>query len=143
MKFKPWDAVKATRYLDNAGRVIGAAGAILAIVAQIKEEEQQEQHKRELRDARDSVRRAYRETSREIEAEFWVSYEHFSRDFYCGELEAIDETLNGLVGERQTRNEMAGMLKQIASEAQALIRRIQAGAAAQKRKAPSLSGDVS
>lgn len=72
-----------------------------------------------------------------------MSYEHFSRDFYCGELEAIDETLNGLVGERQTRNEMAGKLKQIASEAQALIRRIQAGAAAQKRKAPPLSGDVS
>lgn len=56
VKFKSWDAVKATRYLGNAGRVIGAAGAILAIVAQIKEEEQQEQHKRELRDARDSVR---------------------------------------------------------------------------------------
>ena len=65
------------------------------------------------------------------EAEFWTSYEHFSRDFYDGELEAIDEALNGLVGERQTRNEMTEALNQIVSEAQTLIQRIQAGVVAE------------
>lgn len=105
-----------TRYLGNVGRVIGAVGVILTIATQIKEDEQ-EQHKRKLRDARDSVRRASRETSRQIEAAFWTSYEHFSRDFYDGELEAIDEALNDLVGDRQTRNEMAEALNQIVSEA--------------------------
>ena len=119
-----------TRYLGNAGRVIGAVVVILTIAAQIKEDEQ-EQHKRELPDARDSVRRASRETSRQIEAAFWASYEHFSRDFYDGELEAIDEALNGLVGDRQTRNEMAEALNQIVSEAQTIIQRIQAGAVAE------------
>lgn len=128
--FKPWGAVKAARYLGNAGRVIGVAGAVLAILAKIKEEQQQEEQKQQLRDYRDSVRQAYRETSRRIEAEFWTSYEHFSRDFYSGELAVIDEDLNGLVGDRQARNEMAEALNQIASEAQALIRRIQAGAVA-------------
>lgn len=55
------------------------------------------------------------------------------------ELEGIDEALNGLVGERQTRNEMAEALNQIASEVQALIRRIQAGAVAQIEKGSSAS----
>lgn len=117
--------------LGYAGQVIGAAGAILTIYGQIKEEQQQEEQKRQLRDYRDSVRRACRETSRQIEAEFWTSYEHFSRDFYDGELEAIDEALNGLVGGRQTRNEMAEALNQIVSEVQTLIQRIQAGAVAE------------
>lgn len=124
--FKPWGAVKAARYLGNAGRVVGVAGAILTIYGQIKEEQQQEEQKRKLRDYRDSVRQAYRETSRQIEAEFWTSYEHFSRDFYGSELEAIDEDLNGLVGDRQARNEMAEALNQITSEAQ-----VQAGAVAE------------
>ena len=129
--FKPWGAVKATRYWGNAGRVIGVAGAILAIFAQIKEEQQQGEQKQRLRDYRDSVRREYRDVSQKIEAELGASYEHFSRDFYDGELDAIDEDLNGLVGDRQARNEMAEALNQVASEAQALIRRIQAGAVAE------------
>ena len=77
------------------------------------------------------VRREYRDVSQKIEAEFGASYERFSRDLYDGELDAIDEDLNGLVGDRQGRNDMAEALNQVASEAQALRRRIQAGAVAE------------
>lgn len=119
--FKAWGAVNAARCLGNAGWVIGAAGAVLPIYGQIKEEQQQEEQKQRLRDYRDSVRQTYRETSRQIEAESWTSYEHFSRDFYGGELEAIDGDLNGLVGDRQAYNEMAEASNQVASEAQALM----------------------
>ena len=129
-KFKPWGAVNVARHIGNVGRIIGAVGSILAVLAQLKEEQQQEEQRRQLRDERDSVRRAYRAASREIEAEFWASYEAFSSDFYDGELEALEASLNDLVGQRQARTETAGRLNQVASEAQALIRHIQTTTAA-------------
>ncbi len=55
--------------------------------------------------------------------------EPFSCDFYDGELEAINESLNDLIGQRQARTETADTLNQVAVEAQVLIQRIQAGAA--------------
>ena len=129
-KFKPWGAVNVARHIGNVGRIIGIVGSILAVLAQLKEEQQQEEQRRQLRDERDSVRRAYRAASREIEAEFWASYEAFSSDFYDGELEALEASLNDLVGQRQARTETAGRLNQVASEAQALIRHIQTTTAA-------------
>ena len=81
--------------------------------------------RRQLRDERDSVRCAYREAAREIEAEFWASYEAFSSDFYNGELEALEASLNDLVGQRRARTETADRLSQVASEAQTLIQHIQ------------------
>lgn len=63
----------------------------------------EEEQRRQLRDARDSVRRAYRAASREIEAEFWASYEAFSGDFYDGELEALEASLNDLTGSGSLR----------------------------------------
>ena len=128
-KFKPWGAVNVARYMGIVGRIIGIVGGILTLLAQRKEEQQQEEQRRQLRDARDSVRRAYREASREIEAEFWASYEAFSSDFYDGELEALEVSLNDLVGQRRARTGTAGRLNQVASEAQILIRHIQTAAA--------------
>ncbi len=55
--------------------------------------------------------------------------EPFSCDFYDGELEAINESLNDLIGQRRARTETAGRLNQVASEAQILIRHIQTAAA--------------
>ena len=126
-EFKPWGAVNVARHIGNVGRIIGIVGGILTILAQLKEERQQEEQRRQLRDERDSVRRAYREASREIEAEFWASYEAFSSDFYDGELEALEASLNDLVGQRRARTGTADRLNQVAVKAQVLIQRIQTG----------------
>lgn len=126
-KFKPWGAVNVARHIGNVGRIIGVVGGILTLLAQLKEENQQEEQRRQLRDARDSIRRAYREATREIETEFWASYEAFSSDFYDGELEALEASLNDLVGQRRARTETADRLNQVAVKAQVLIQRIQTG----------------
>ena len=126
-KFKPWGAVNVARHIGNVGRIIGVVGSIFTILAQLKEEKQQEEQRRQLRDARDSVRHAYREAAREIEAEFWASYEAFSNDFYDGELEALEASLDDLVGQRRARTETADRLNQVAVKAQVLIQRIQTG----------------
>ena len=132
-KFKPWGAVNVARHIGNVGRIIGVVGSILTVLAQLKEEQQQEEQRRQLRDERDSVRRAYRAASGEIEAEFWASYEAFSSDFYDGELEALEASLNDLTGQRQARTETADLLHQVASDAQALIRHIQTAPATTDR----------
>lgn len=126
VKFKPWGAVNAARYIGNAGRIIGAIGGVLAVIAQIQEDKQQEKHKRQLQDARDSVRQAYRKAVQVIEADFRTAYEGFFQEFYDGELNAIDALLDDLVGPRHIRTETANLLGQIALEAQSMIQDIQA-----------------
>ena len=128
-KFKPWGAVNVARNIGQVGKILSKAAPFLVIIAEYWDQKKQEEHRRQLRDARDSVRRAYREASREIEAEFWASYEAFSSDFYDGELEALEVSLNDLVGQRRARTGTAGRLNQVASEAQILIRHIQTAAA--------------
>ena len=66
--------------------------------------------KRQLRDARDSIRQGYRNAVREVEGDFWATYEEFSKDFYEGELNAIDELRDDLVGPRRARTEMVDSL---------------------------------
>lgn len=126
VKFKPWGAVNAARYIGNAGRIIGTIGGVLGVIAQIQEDKQQEKHKRQLQDARDSVRQAYRKAVQVIEADFEDAYEGLSQEFYDGELNAIDALLDDLVGPRHTRNEIANLLGQISLEAQTMIQDIQA-----------------
>ena len=126
VKFKPWGAVNAARYIGNAGRIIGAIGGVLVVIAQIQEDKQQEKHKRQLQDARDSVRQAYRKAVQVIEADFRTAYEGFFQEFYDGELNEIDALLDDLVGPRHTRNEIANLLGQISLEAQTMIQDIQA-----------------
>ena len=124
-KFKPWGAVNVARHIGQVGKILSKAAPFLVIIAEYWDQKKQEEHRRQLRDARDSVRRAYREASRKIEAEFWASYEAFSSDFYDGELEALEASLSDLVGQRRVRTETAERLHQVASDAQALIRHIQ------------------
>ena len=126
VKFKPWGAVNAARYIGNAGRIIGAIGGVLVVIAQIQEDKQQKKHKRQLQEARDSVRQDYRKAVQVIEADFWATYDEFSQEFYEGELSAVDTLLNDLVGPRHTRTETANLLGQIALEAQVMIQDIQA-----------------
>lgn len=126
VKFKPWGAVNAARYIGNAGRIIGAIGGVLVVIAQIQEDKQQEKHKRQLQDARDSIRQAYRKSVQVIEADFRAAYEGFFQEFYDGELSAIDALLDDLVGPRHIRSETANLLGQIAQEAQVMIQDIQA-----------------
>ena len=127
-KFKPWSAVNAARNIGRVGKILGKVAPFLVIIAEYWDQKKQEEHRQQLQDARDSVRRAYREVSHEIEVEFWTSYEQFSSDFYDGELEALEVSLNDLVGQRRARTETADKLNQVAVKAQVLIQRVQTGA---------------
>jgi len=125
VKFQPWGAVKVARAIGNVGRVIAAVGGVLAVVAQIVEDKQQDEYRGQLREARDSIRTAYRGSVREIERAFWSRYENFVRDFYQSELDAVDETVRSLVGQRANRSDEAQYFSALSSDATKQIEAIQ------------------
>jgi signal recognition particle receptor subunit beta len=124
VKFKPWGAVKIARTLGNAGRVISAIGGVLGVVAQIVEDHQQNQHRLQLRDARDGLRSAYTDAALAIQAAFWEQFEAFLADFYDSELQAIDDTVEGLVSKRGERKSGAHAFTALHRRATALIQQV-------------------
>jgi hypothetical protein len=123
--FKPWGAVNAARMIGIVGRVVGILGGLLALGAQVAEDKRQEQNRVQLLESRASLRMAYRESVREIEKEFWESYEKFAQDFYGCELEAVDSLLSDLKGQREGRTEAVSLFRSIETELRELIQRMQ------------------
>lgn len=126
VKFKPYGAVKVAAALGNAGRVIGAAGAVLGVVAQIAEDRQQDQYRLQLRNARDGVRSAYRDSACSMEAAFWAQFETFAADFYGSELAAIGDRMTYLIRGGTQRETEANIFEDLGQRATALIERITA-----------------
>jgi hypothetical protein len=124
VKFKPYGAVKVAAALGNAGRVIGAAGAVLGVVAQIADDRQQDQYRLQLRDARDGVRSAYRDSAHSMEAAFWAQFETFAADFYGSEITAIGDRSTDLIRGGAQRKAEADIFEGLGQRATALIERI-------------------
>ena len=127
VKFQPWGAVKVTRYIGNAGRVISAVAGVLAVVAQIAEDYQNEQQRIALREARIGVRDAYRSSAAEVRVAFTDRLEAFNDAFYQTELDAIDGSVRGLLQRRDQRTGEAGVMGELCRRASAQIRRVQTG----------------
>jgi len=121
----PHAAVKVTRAIGNAGRVVSAVGGVLAVVAQVAEDRQQARLRDQLRRARDEVRAAYRDAAREVEDAFWGQLEAFCREFYDSELAAVDDAAADLTGRRRGRGDIAARLEAVAAGASRLISEIQ------------------
>jgi small GTP-binding protein len=126
--FKPWEAVNTARVIGNFGKVIGAVGGVLALCAQVADDKQQEQHCLAVKEKRASLRRAYRESVREIEREFWESFDKFDQEFYVNELESVDSVFCDLKEQQEGRTSAASLFRSIESEIRGLINKIQAEA---------------
>ena len=68
--FKPWEAVKWTRTVANAGRFLSVAGTLLTILSQIKEDADAAKLEQELRESRDAVRAGFGEAAHVVELHF-------------------------------------------------------------------------
>jgi hypothetical protein len=123
--FKPWGAVKVARRIGIAGHIIAGLGGVLGVFAQVSEDKQSDEYRLQLRDARDGIRTAYRESVREVEREFWVRFEDFSKDFYESELASVDDMLAGLVDQRSGRGEAVKDFSSMVSASTQLIENIQ------------------
>jgi len=82
MRFRPWEAVRYAKWVGNAGRVIGVAGAALGLVATYLEEKRERDAEAELKKVRWEVRAHFRNYAVQIEGDGLSSLEIFLVDSY-------------------------------------------------------------
>ena len=68
--FKPWEAVKWTRTVANAGRFLSIAGTLLTILSQIIVDADAARLEQKLRESRDAVRAGFGEAAHVVELHF-------------------------------------------------------------------------
>lgn len=135
-KFKPWGAVKATKFINKLGPVLAVIGAIIEIFITIKEEKEKERYEQELRKARAEVRQNFRQIASEMISDFKNGYidEEGNRyeglnkpifeEFYQQELAEIEKQRNELIkieeSKKEIVEELKNLLKDIKNEISAL-----------------------
>jgi small GTP-binding protein len=127
-KLSPWDAVKWTRYVSTAGKVLSVAGVVVSVVALAIEDHQRAKQERELRSARQALRGGFNEAAGEIEAHYTKTTARVVEGTLDPELEAVDAQLQALRSARETSETLAGTLTDLADQTRTLIREMHAGA---------------
>lgn len=91
--FKPWEAVKWTRAIANAGRVFAVAGTLLTFVLQMKADADAAKLEMELRESRSTVRAGFNEAAEAIEMHFDEATSTYVSQSIGPRLAEIDEQL--------------------------------------------------
>lgn len=120
--FKPWEAVKATRFVANTGRVLTVVGTVLNIFSQIKEDADAEKLEAKLRDSRQKVRASFCEVAHVIEKQFDQATEEYISKSIELRLGEVDEKLEELWDMQQARSDLSVALRQLREDTVALIR---------------------
>lgn len=119
--FKPWEAVKWTRFIANVGRVLAIAGTFLTIVLQIKEDAEAEKMERELREARSAVRSGFNEAAHVIELRFDNATKTYVAETLAPVLREVDEQLEELRHMQQVRGKLFQDIMGLLEETRSLI----------------------
>lgn len=124
-KFKPWEAVKWTKRIGTAGKVLSVAGPVVSIGAQALADMQARKKEKELRELRSSVRSGFNDAADEIEMYFDEQTQTFVAETVESEIEAVDRQLEELRGEREAENELVETVEELLERTRGLIREIQ------------------
>ena len=120
--FKPWEAVKWTRAIANAGRVLAVAGTVLTFVLQIKEDADAAKLEVDLRESRSAVRAGFNEVANVIEMHFGEATGTCVSQTIGQRLAEVDQQLAELRQMRASRGSMFEQLVGLLEETQALIK---------------------
>jgi len=120
--FKPWEAVKWTRIIANAGRVFAVAGTLLTVVLQIKEDADAKKLDTDLRESRSAVRIGFNDAANAIETHFGKVAEDYVSQVIGKRLAEIDRQLAELRNMQQSRDSLYQNLLILLEETQFLIR---------------------
>jgi len=122
--FKPWEAVKWTRHVANAGRVFAVAGTVLTLILQIKEDADAAQLEVDLRDSRSAVRTGFNDATHVIEMHFDKATQSFVSSTISSEIEEVGSQLDELRNLQQTRSNLFQNLLGLLEETRGLITNI-------------------
>ncbi len=119
--FKPWEAVKWTRWIANAGRVLQVAGVVLTIVFQIKEDADADKLELDLRESRTAVRAGFDEAVYEIELHFDKATGTYVDQTIGQRLVEVDKQIKELRALRQSRGSLFQDIVGLLDETRGLI----------------------
>ena len=113
--FKPWEAVKWTRTVANAGRFLSVGGTLLTIAIEIKEGDDAAKLEQDLREGRVAVRAGFDEAAHAVELHFDEATNTYVDQTISEHLEEIDKQLEEFRNMQESRSvlfrELNGLLK--------------------------------
>lgn len=124
--FKPWEAIKITKGINIAGKVLGVVGTILSIGMQAKEDYDAEQRVKEQRDAREQIRAAYNMAAESLESHFETTLKKFLKEKMQPRLNEINENISEIQQLRASKSEKCNNLLALDTECRKLISDIHA-----------------
>ncbi len=119
--FKPWEAVKWTRWIANAGRFLQVAGVFLTIVFQMKEDADAARLESDLRESRTAVRAGFDEVACELELHFDKMTREYIDQTIGQWLAEIDQQIKELSALRQSRGNLFQDIDGLLDETRELI----------------------
>ena len=123
-KFRPWEAVKWTKGIANAGRALAVVGTILTFVLQFKEDMDAEQLEVDLRESRASIRAGFNEAAHQIEMHFDKATGAYVDKTFTVEIENVDRELDELREMQQSRSDLFDSLVGLLNETREMIKQL-------------------
>ena len=119
--FKPWEAVKWTRMIANASRVLAVLGMLLTILTQILEDARAAKLEQELREGRAAVRAGFDEAAHAVELHYDKATATYVAQTIGKRIAEIDEELEELRNMQQSRSELFQELTGLLEDTRSLI----------------------
>ncbi len=119
--FKPWEAIKITKGINIAGRVLGVVGTVLSIGMQAKEDYDSEQRVKEQKNVREQVRGSYNMVAESLEKHFSDSLNKFIQSQLQPRLTEINNSISSIQSLRASKSEKCNDLLALDTECRTLI----------------------
>jgi hypothetical protein len=122
--FKPWEAIKWTKNIANAGRVFAVVGTVLTFVLQYKEDADAAQLEADLRESRALIRNGFNDAAHAIETHFDKATGVYITETFDPEIESVDKQLSELREMQQVRSDLFQHLSELLKETKLLIKEL-------------------
>lgn len=122
--FKPWEAVKWTKNIAHAGRVLAVAGVVVTFVMAWREDVKEAQREKDLAEARAATRFGFNEAADAIDTYFDEVSQTYVAEVLDTQIKQVNKQLTELRDIQARKDEQYHALVALLEQTQALIRRI-------------------
>lgn len=123
-KFKPWEAVKWSRAIGSAGKMLSVAGMVLNVALDFKQDADEKKMEKDLKEARTTIRKGFRDVSFELEKYCQEVTENFIQNIIEQEINQVDEQLTELRTLKDTNTDYLNTIIKIQNRTHSLIKEI-------------------
>ena len=120
-KFKPWEAVKLTKGLNVAGKVLGVFGVVFSLGMQAKEDINNDKLQQEMRKNREELRAGFSSAANELIKHFNNALGNFIAENYQTRISEIDSQISEIRTMRLGKSETCKMIEAVQDDCRLLI----------------------